>query len=143
MDQQTEQQTEKFDCWCIVELFGHQRIAGRVTEQQIGGQSFIRIDVPECDGAPAFTKLFGPGAIYSITPCTEELAHKAARYCRAEPVTVYIPPERHLPAAGPTSDPSEQGPHAAHDCACCGNVCDCGSADDCGACSACQGSDED
>lgn len=32
--------------WAIVELFGHARIAGRVTEQVIAGQGFIRADVP-------------------------------------------------------------------------------------------------
>lgn len=41
----SETQT-KFDHWCIVESFGHERIAGRVTEQTIGGCSFIRVDVP-------------------------------------------------------------------------------------------------
>ena len=38
--------TDKFDHWCIVELFGHNQIAGKVTEQAIGGQSFVRVDVP-------------------------------------------------------------------------------------------------
>lgn len=28
---------EKFDLWCMVELFGHQRIAGRCTEQNVAG----------------------------------------------------------------------------------------------------------
>jgi hypothetical protein len=138
-----DQQTEKFDCYAIVEVFGHQKMAGRVTEQALGGASFVRIDVPAIDGQPGFTRLYGAATIYSITPCTEELAHKAARYCRAEPVTVYIPPERHLPAAGPTVDPPEQGTHAAHDCACCGSPCDCGNADECDECSACQGIDDD
>jgi hypothetical protein len=31
------EQTEKFDSWCLIELFGHQRIAGRVTETTIAG----------------------------------------------------------------------------------------------------------
>lgn len=38
--------THKFESWCIVELFGHQRIAGLVTEQTIGGCNFVRVDVP-------------------------------------------------------------------------------------------------
>lgn len=31
----TEQTKETFEQWCIVEIFGHERIAGRVTEQRI------------------------------------------------------------------------------------------------------------
>lgn len=37
---------EKFEHWCVVEIFGHTRIAGFVTEQTIGGQSFVRVGVP-------------------------------------------------------------------------------------------------
>lgn len=33
----TPQPDQTFDQWCIVEIFGHERIAGRVTEQRIGG----------------------------------------------------------------------------------------------------------
>jgi hypothetical protein len=87
-------QTERFDSWAIVDIFGHQKFAGRVTEQAIGGASFVRIDVPECDNAPAYTKLFGAAAIYCITPSTEELARKAVKYCRSEPISVYIPPDQ-------------------------------------------------
>lgn len=32
-----EIQTDKFDSWAIVEIFGHQKFAGRVIEQAIGG----------------------------------------------------------------------------------------------------------
>jgi len=81
---------EKFDQWCIVELFGHQRIAGRVTEQTIGGSNFVRVDVPPVEGkAAGFTRLFGQGAIYGINPVTEEIARMAAANIRAEPIGVY------------------------------------------------------
>jgi hypothetical protein len=69
---------EKFEEWAIVELFGHQRIAGRVTEQTIGGCSFVRVDSPATPNAPAFTKLYGQGAIYAITLASEEIATAAA-----------------------------------------------------------------
>ena len=36
--------------WAIVEIFGHQRIAGFLSEQTIGGQSFVRVDVPDLPG---------------------------------------------------------------------------------------------
>lgn len=68
----TEQTT--FDAWCIVEIFGHQQLAGRVTEQTVAGQGFVRVDVPSVNDQPSFTRLFGPGAIYSIIPTTEAIA---------------------------------------------------------------------
>ena len=84
---------EKFDSWAVVEVFGHSRFAGRVTEQAIGGCAFVRIDVPEllADGhyeaRPGFTKLFTQGAIFSITPCTEETARRAASQFRSAAMT--------------------------------------------------------
>ncbi len=68
-----EQKVNTFDNWCIVELFGHNQIAGRVTEQVIAGQGFIRVDVPATKDQQPFTRMFGPGAIYSIIPTTENV----------------------------------------------------------------------
>ena len=39
-----------FEQTCIVELMGHNMIAGKVTEQTIGGQGFVRVDVPVAVG---------------------------------------------------------------------------------------------
>lgn len=41
----------KFDLWCIVELFGHNRIAGRCTEQNVAGVNMLRVDVPATSGS--------------------------------------------------------------------------------------------
>jgi hypothetical protein len=87
---------ETFDQWAVVELFGHQRIAGRVTEQAIGGATFIRVDVP--DGDTFFTRMFGPSAIYSITPCTEEVCRQAATRIDAKPVFAIPLPSLTAPA---------------------------------------------
>lgn len=88
------QGADKFEEWCIVEIMGHARFAGRVTEQPLGGSSFVRVDVPAVNEQPAFTKLFGAGSIYAITPCTEEVARAAAAGFRAIPVDRYalLPP---------------------------------------------------
>lgn len=86
---------QQFDQWCIVELFGHQRIAGRVTEQQVGGCNFVRVDIPPVGNRPGFTRLLGQGAIYAINPVTEQIARAAAAAYRAEPVTPYGLPELH------------------------------------------------
>jgi len=86
----------KFESYCIIELFGHQRIAGKVTEQVVAGQGFIRVDVPATSRQPAFTRMFGSGAIYSITPVEKEIAEKAAEAIYIEPVTIYIAPTHQL-----------------------------------------------
>lgn len=103
----------KFDQWCIVELFGHQRIAGRVTEQTIGGCAFVRVDVPAVGDVPAYTRLFGQGAIYAINPVTEEVARASANAYRAVPVSPYEIPElralRSQAALGFGDDSDDEG----------------------------------
>ena len=39
-----------FEEWAILELMGHRKLAGKVTEQTIGSSTFVRIDVPGGDG---------------------------------------------------------------------------------------------
>jgi hypothetical protein len=84
-------QESKFEEWAVLELFGHQRLAGRVTEAQVGGASFVRVDVPE-DGKKKgwkLTKMYNPSAIYSICPVTEETARMVATTIHPEPFTQY------------------------------------------------------
>lgn len=78
--------TERFEEWAIVELFGHQRIAGRVSEQTVGGCAFVRVDVPALDNSQGLTKLYGQGAIYAMTIVDEQTARLAARACMAAPM---------------------------------------------------------
>lgn len=78
-----------FEAWAIVDLFGHQKIAGKLTEQTIGGCHFIRVDVPAFQDSPAFTKLYTQGAIYGVTFVSEQIARAAAQSYRVAPVNVY------------------------------------------------------
>lgn len=80
---------QRFDQWAIVELFGHQRIAGRISEQTIGGCSFVRVDVPAVGQEQAFTKLFGQGAIYAITFTDESAATLAAGAIQVKPIDTW------------------------------------------------------
>lgn len=82
--------------YCVLDLFGHQKIAGKVSEQEIGGQTFVRVDVPATSSQPAFTKFFGQGAIYSITPVDEATCKRAVESYQVEPIEVYrlVVPER-------------------------------------------------
>ena len=91
----------KFEEWAIVEVMGHSRYAGKVTEQAIGGCNFVRVDVPrlEADGRTPeqqpFTKLLGAASIFAITPVSEEVARRVAGTIRAAPVHVYDLPAVH------------------------------------------------
>lgn len=78
-----------FEHWALVELFGHQRIAGKVTEAEIGGGKFIRVDVPAIGTQQPITKYYGPAAIYGITPVTEETAIALAGRIDAMPVPAW------------------------------------------------------
>jgi hypothetical protein len=82
--------SDKFEQYAIVELMGRQVIAGLVTEQNIGGNAFVCVDVPEAGGIKAFTKFFGPGSIYCITPCDQETAQAAVEGLRTKPINVYM-----------------------------------------------------
>ena len=86
--------------WAIVELFGHSQISGEVSEEEIAGSMFLRVDVPATENTAVFTRYFGAGAIYSITPVTEDVAHRATQALQRSPVTVWgiTPPERQLQA---------------------------------------------
>lgn len=79
------------DYWAIIEIFGHVRLAGRITEAKIGGCEFLRVDVPETSEQPAFTRLYGQGAIYSITLVSEDVARLAAERLAEKPLTVWMP----------------------------------------------------
>ena len=83
---------EKQEQWAIVDLFGHQRLAGLISEHELGGSSFVRLDVPECGDTAGFTRLFGNAAIYSISFVTEEIARRVAGYVQARPVQPYEMP---------------------------------------------------
>lgn len=64
--------------WALVELFGHQRIVGYLSQQTFGTGVLFRVDVPDLlkDGKKVrdgFTRYFALGAIYSITPISEQM----------------------------------------------------------------------
>ena len=76
------------ETYAIVEVMGHSVYAGRVAPDTSMGTPMVRVDVPVIEELPAFTKLIAPGSLFAITPCTKEAAERAARACRARPVTV-------------------------------------------------------
>ncbi len=97
-----------FSGWAIVEIMGHQKYAGFVSTQAVGGASMLRIDVPEVEGHQAFTKMFGVAAIYGITPVDELVAKSMARSLRKAPVDVYEFPKEVVQAMRTAKLPSPQ-----------------------------------
>jgi hypothetical protein len=91
--------------FAIVELFGHGRIAGQISEQSFGGAELVRVDVPEVSYTeaeyvngerrparhtiPAHTRSFGAKAVYSINWCDEAAAIAAAHAIRDRTLSVY------------------------------------------------------
>lgn len=86
------QAKESFNEWALVELFGHQKIVGKVSEASLAGGAFLRVDVPAFDGQPAFTRFYGPGAIYSLNPVSEDVARGLMTRYRNVPVERYEMP---------------------------------------------------
>lgn len=73
--QHTEQPTE----YAIVELMGHVRHVGRVTEVERFGTKMGRVDIPK-DGKfdnGFVTVFFSGAAIYRVTPCDLETVERA------------------------------------------------------------------
>lgn len=79
----------KFESWAILEIMGHVKLAGFVTEQTIAGSAFIRIDVPAAGSVEGFTRFFGSGSVYSLSPVTEEIARDVAGNLRSTPISQY------------------------------------------------------
>jgi hypothetical protein len=107
-----------FEGWAIVELFGHAKEIGFVTTQYFGTACLFQIDVPELperefslqspqwiehEGRTVLagegskvkraaslgrSRLVGPGAIYSMTPCTQETAMIAIERMQPRPLMV-------------------------------------------------------
>ena len=132
--------TARFDGWAVIELFGHQRAAGYVTTQYFGGACLFQADVPELpqrdyvldepqyvagtwtaagstvrrEESPARTRMLGPGAIYALTPCTEEAARIAIERLYVREIVVFS-------AGKPTALPPGDAPPLCDDC---GNLLD-------------------
>lgn len=99
-----------FEGWAIVELFGHNQIAGYVTEVAAFGTSMMRVDVPTINDQPGYTKLFGGAAVYALTPTSEEIATEAARRLDIRPVANWVVPDPKPQLVAKTFEPDEKHP---------------------------------
>jgi hypothetical protein len=91
-----------FDQWAILELLGHVKLAGRVTEEEHFGAKLGRIDIPIPSGDGFTSQYFSGGSIYRMTPTTEEIARSVAARNAPTPAFPWELPA--LPAARLQSD---------------------------------------
>ena len=63
------------EMWAIVEIMGHGMAAGRIRPSDLGG--LLQVDIP--DGEGFRTEYYGEKAIFSVKPCSEEIARAYAR----------------------------------------------------------------
>ena len=68
---------EKFEQWAIIELLGHVKMAGMVTEEKRFGTEMGRVDIPG-ENDTFTTQYFSGSSVYRITPTTEEIARACA-----------------------------------------------------------------
>lgn len=106
---------EKFEGWAIVELMGHRRLGGFVTETQLAGAGMLRIDIPADDGK-GITQFFPPTSLYGLTPVTEEMARAVARHNIPQPVHRWeLPAAADPEARAGDDDPDDLDGHGRED----------------------------
>lgn len=94
--------SELLESWALIEIFGHDKIAGLVTTRKFGTQVMFQVDVPKTGGTGfAYSRLLSPGAIFAIQPTSEEWCRKwtaqAEEYGMKSPLP-YIPEPRQISA---------------------------------------------
>lgn len=96
---------DKFEGWAILELMGHRRLGGFVTETEMAGAGVLRIDVPGEGDEVYATQFYSPGSMYCLTPTTEEAARAVAVRNRPEPVHQWELPSSMSEVAPIEADP--------------------------------------
>lgn len=100
---------QAFETWALVELMGHRRMAGKVSEQTIAGAGTIRVDVFVGDAPePAVTQFYGGGSIYCLTPISETTARTFARQNIPTPISSWE--MQSIEAAAGNGDDEYDGP---------------------------------
>lgn len=103
-----------FKTWAVIELLGHRRFAGYVSEEEHFGKRLIRLDHPADEPADGFvsTQFYGAEALYCLTPTSEEIARAIAKRNKPEPVHRWeLPPPPEAPVAVGGRDAFEQEDH--------------------------------
>lgn len=93
-------ETNSYEGFAVLELMGHRRLIGRISDATIAGAPMLRIDVLTTSGET--TQYYSGASIYAITPISEETARRAASLSTVAPITRWELPA--LPAARQSDD---------------------------------------
>mgnify|MGYP001262252041 CR=1 FL=1 len=85
---------EKLQEFAVIEMMGHRKIVGKITESDIAAGSLLKVSVLGKDGKPERTEYIGVGSIYCLTIVTEEAAMAAAAKNAPEPTWAWNLPQR-------------------------------------------------
>jgi hypothetical protein len=91
--------------WAIVEIFGHRRHVGIVSQAEQYGTTMLRIDVPGQAGVPEATFFYGGASIFGLTPITEERGKAELARISAALVTARLGVRHDLDNDDPDFDP--------------------------------------
>lgn len=86
MENTTTDQAVPAAVWAVLEIFGHRRHTGLLSEVERFGIRMVRIDVPIGDAFE--THEYAPSAVFSLSYCTEEFARADNEWRRPRPVSL-------------------------------------------------------
>lgn len=87
---------EKLEQFAVVEMMGHRKIVGKITESDIGTGSLLKVTVLGKNGTPERTEYIGVASIYCLTIVDEEVAVLSAKSYTPEPTWAYGLSQRSL-----------------------------------------------
>lgn len=112
-NQTLDSTSEEINTWAYVELFGHSKIAGRVTTRKLGTEVMFQVDVPKGEADFSHSEMFNPKAVFSIKPTTEAWCRRwsAAAGQYGHTPLPYIPETKQIETSASSSVPRD--PHSA------------------------------
>jgi hypothetical protein len=60
--------------YALIELMGHARVVGLVSETKLAGAGFLQVEILDKEGKIAFQRFIAPQAVYQISPIGREMA---------------------------------------------------------------------
>lgn len=104
MDESINEQAT--DVYAVVEMMGHRKVVGIISESRFGPGSLIRCDVIDGHGKIDRTEHIGVGSVYCLTEVSKEAAEMSARAYVEKPSFAYTVPQapRTLPGMNDDDD---------------------------------------